>query len=529
MPTYARNAPFDASDVRRQCLKGTRVDVLEALIEWIKSAAFRKSVSVSERRKNVFWISGLAGTGKTTIAYSIALFCREKRILGASFFCSRFDAECSDPKSIFRTISRQLCHFYEPFKDQVTVILKEDPTILTAGVSRQFEQLILRPLEALKGKFPLAVIVLDALDECLDKSATSIILSVIAKYMSQVAGSLLFVITSRPERQIAAWFTDAPGNTLADSTTSLLLHTIELTSVLVDIRLYLNDGFAEVCRIFGLSDWPPPEAVDRLVALSGGLFIWAATAILFIMDMSFSDPFGQLDSLLDKQPTSQPSTSILHSLYSQIAEAAFSRVSASLTKRLHPILGALAIAQEPLSAAALAGLAESDERSVRIALMGLHSVLHVPEDSTTPIRVIHPTFAEYLLDSSLSKPDAFCVDLIPQHHALFRRCIEVMSSLTRNIAGLLRPAAFQSEISDLADTLKRCIPPHVVYACLHWGTHFDISTGDRAPQGSYELLHGFSVGHMLYWIEASSLLRALDGATATLEMIRHRCQVRQLH
>lgn len=160
--------------------------------------------------------------------------------------------------------------------------------------------------------------------------------------------------------------------------------------------------------------------------------------------------------------------------------------------------------------------------------MGLHSVLHVPGDSTTPIRVIHPTFAEYLLDSSLSKPDPFCVDLIPQHYTLFRRCIEVMGGLTRNLARISSPALFKTEMPNLADTLRRCIPPQVAYACLHWSTHFDISTGDGTPQGSYELLQGFLVGQMLYWIEASSFLRALDGATTALELVRYRCQVRQL-
>jgi hypothetical protein len=37
----------------------------------------------------IFWIKGSAGTGKTTIAYSIAEDCRKHNVLGASFFCSR--------------------------------------------------------------------------------------------------------------------------------------------------------------------------------------------------------------------------------------------------------------------------------------------------------------------------------------------------------------------------------------------------------------------------------------------------------
>ena len=64
---------------RKSCLKGTRAAVLNAIELWARD--FGKSP--------VYWLNGLAGTGKSTIAKTIAdrLFADGR--LGASFFCSR--------------------------------------------------------------------------------------------------------------------------------------------------------------------------------------------------------------------------------------------------------------------------------------------------------------------------------------------------------------------------------------------------------------------------------------------------------
>jgi hypothetical protein len=76
---------------RQGCMKGTRRDVLFQLESWLNE----------ENDKHVFWLNGLAGTGKSTIAQTFAETSFADGKLGASFFCSRD----FDDRSNLRTIS----------------------------------------------------------------------------------------------------------------------------------------------------------------------------------------------------------------------------------------------------------------------------------------------------------------------------------------------------------------------------------------------------------------------------------------
>ena len=89
MPRYAKMAPYNSNDVRRSCLEGTRVDFLRDIYTWISAACDRGAATPDGGI--VLWINGLAGTGKTTVARSVAEWCDKRGVLGGSFFCSRSD------------------------------------------------------------------------------------------------------------------------------------------------------------------------------------------------------------------------------------------------------------------------------------------------------------------------------------------------------------------------------------------------------------------------------------------------------
>ncbi|KAF8991593.1 hypothetical protein BDZ89DRAFT_1086571, partial [Hymenopellis radicata] len=61
---------------RGECTPGTRVEIIQRLVEWAQKPS-------SESSASIYWLNGSAGMGKSTIAYSVS------KILGASFFCSR--------------------------------------------------------------------------------------------------------------------------------------------------------------------------------------------------------------------------------------------------------------------------------------------------------------------------------------------------------------------------------------------------------------------------------------------------------
>ncbi|CAE6534658.1 unnamed protein product, partial [Rhizoctonia solani] len=72
---------------RRGCTPGTRIDVLANLLSWVDGAS---------NNGGVYWLNGMAGTGKTTIAYSVCKELDSGLELAASFFCSRLREECRD-------------------------------------------------------------------------------------------------------------------------------------------------------------------------------------------------------------------------------------------------------------------------------------------------------------------------------------------------------------------------------------------------------------------------------------------------
>src|SRR5882762_9654101 len=104
---------------RRGCLKGTRKEVLLHIEQWL----------MDEKDQRVFWLNGLAGTGKSTIAQTFAEISFADGKLGASFFCSRDFEDRSNLQTIFPTLAFQLAHRYPRFREQLLKVLKANPDV----------------------------------------------------------------------------------------------------------------------------------------------------------------------------------------------------------------------------------------------------------------------------------------------------------------------------------------------------------------------------------------------------------------
>ena len=137
---------------------------------------------------------------------------------------------------IFNTIAYHLGVFHAPYKACVAEILQRDPLVVHSSITRQFEELILQPLQALRDSFPPCVIVIDALDECRGAQTTSAVLSTILTHSTSLF-PLRFFLTSRPEAHITTTFSEPEYR---DAFGKLLLHEVALPSVTTDIELYLK-------------------------------------------------------------------------------------------------------------------------------------------------------------------------------------------------------------------------------------------------------------------------------------------------
>ena len=495
------SAAFECLDLSR-CFEGTRVDVLDQLDRWIGDADTSESAPV-------FWINGQAGTGKTTLAYTFAVHCKRRGIPVTSFFCSRDFAERSNPKLIFTSIAHQLGQAFPSFRDQVAEVLRLNPHLASASISFQLEELIIKPLRSTRDRFCLCLIVIDALDECKDESATSTILSSLSRYISEIS-PLKVLVTSRPEQSITSVFSSSSG-VLNAASQRLVLHELELGVVQQDIKIYLSSGLKSIAERYSLDTiWPSEEDIQELTALSFGLFIFAATSIKFVEDRNDSDPQGQLTRLLSRKESSAHVQSSPHyyldKLYMQVLTHAFPDISIQLSGRLKTILGSIVFLQEPLSLASLENLLGLASSAVRQTLVHLCSIMILPDNETQPIRLHHPSFVDFLTDPNRCHDRRFTVDSKKQHTLLATLCLRAMQSLKQDICGINNPFILNAEVDDLSSRITANIFPHIQYACRYWIFHL---TRGQVSDTLIGLLEEFCTKYLLYWIEVCSLLGEL--------------------
>ena len=124
--------------------------------------------------KHVFWLNGLAGTGKSTIAQTFAEMSFAEGKLGASFFCSRNSDSRSSLQSIFPTLAYQLAYQHSHFLRELLPVLTTSHDVGQESLCSQMEKLMVRPFKATQLS---TLVVIDALDECKDDEPASAILS----------------------------------------------------------------------------------------------------------------------------------------------------------------------------------------------------------------------------------------------------------------------------------------------------------------------------------------------------------------
>jgi hypothetical protein len=96
----AADASFNAYQRQHDptCLPDTRVDLLRDIYSWADG----------QDERCLFWLNGLAGTGKSTIARTVARNYFEQKRLGASFFFSRGGGDVGHAGKFVTTIALQL-------------------------------------------------------------------------------------------------------------------------------------------------------------------------------------------------------------------------------------------------------------------------------------------------------------------------------------------------------------------------------------------------------------------------------------
>jgi WD40 repeat protein len=529
---YTIQARFDYhSSGRSICEENTRREALATVYAWLKPNDPRLSqypypLYAIQSENPIFWVNGLAGSGKSTLAQTIAEWCEEDKFLGASFFCAR-DGDRSNVQLIFPTIAHQLGIFCPAFREELSEAVKANPDIHGSLVSRQLQKLVVEPLNAVKAKgiFPECAIIIDALDECKDDEAISVILKALSFDISRLS-PLKFVITSRPIQRVTSGFR---LQELIKHTQQLSLSTIPVEATKRDIALFLRNRLDFIKEHYYVSGyWPTDEEIEQLVEVASELFIFAATAVKFVSDEDVNDPERQLVLLLRSATSPTVTTArtspykYLDALYLQVLQTAFPTMDRSLRAHLKIILGAIALIQEQLYPGALEALLHLPSGAVRRTLRQVHSIIVIPPDDKEVIRVIHRSFADFLVDPTRCTESNFRINPSIQHTVITKHCLQTLLLLRRDICQVGDETLLNSEIPELRSRVERYIPPSLGYSCKYWSYHLCHADLD---QEILEALNKFCMSHLLYWLEALSLLGSVDIAIEALQTSREALQV----
>ncbi|TEB31359.1 hypothetical protein FA13DRAFT_1732803 [Coprinellus micaceus] len=394
-----------------KCHPETRKVVQEEIFSWITDG------DGDDQPRNILWLTGPAGAGKTAIASSIAELCDDKGILAGSFFFSSYSG--SELRRSKGCLISTLAYCFlqhdslQALRGPMLSGIERDPTIFRKRLRDQCRALLLKPFHDVCGQLDgLAipkVIIIDGLDEVeaigsrqpgiephearLTAEAEQVeILSALLLVAQDRNFPFRILIVSRPERVIRDFFANEA-------------HCISKEIFLddkynpdLDIQRFLNAEFTKIRRRYRLpSSWPARETIEGLVRTASGQFIYAATVVRFIQDGKHPDPQTLLSTILNwrSQDSGVNGLASLDALYTRIL---MSSPDPPLAARW---LGAIEQCLPNMPSLFTKQLLQDFEGQAEYLLENLASLISIPEaayEAQTPYMLYHKSLVD-LLDS----------------------------------------------------------------------------------------------------------------------------------
>jgi len=488
-------------------MEGTRVQILNDM----------KSLLNIRGGAHIVWVAGMAGTGKTSIALTLCrMLANEPDILlGGTFFCSRAAGavERTEAERIIPTFATLMARSVLDYAEALAEELKDDPDLAHKAIALQLEHLLVKPLESVALLDRQIVFVVDALDECSNEERLVELINALANFACSAPVKFLF--TSRSEMHIRE-------TAIADKSLSSIvhLHTIDPTLVTADIRLYIQRTFDKVTKT---ATWYTQDDIDELAVSSGGLFIFASTAIAYILEhKSVPGRVKRLQTVKTQISDSTIATAPLDKMYSLVLMQASDPTAFEPAEldEMRRIIAVILCTRAPLTLNCLAEILGLTPEDLRGALERLHTVIFVPEeDDWGELRTLHASFGDFMFTRA---PEHIRVCKGFGHDELARGCLERMSAddLCFNISrGSTSYTANPGiNLGEIASSL--------VYACLHWAYHVDLAS----VRSSFdEKIYSFLQHKLLFWLEllnatwdvrrASSLLHITASAVCSYPVL----------
>ncbi|KZV60934.1 hypothetical protein PENSPDRAFT_693838 [Peniophora sp. CONT] len=482
---HVRNADYSSQD-QEGCMRNTRVFLLGELFTW----------SVDWSAPAIFWLSGMAGTGKSTIAWSFCEFLASNGLLGGSFFCSRTSStERSDARRIFPTLARQLARVSADYESALLDFLRSDPDVAQKSIKLQSRSLLRNLLKVLPNRGGLqTVFVIDALDDCLEEDDTEAFLDELIALVTSTTPSIKIFISSRPEPYIRRRFEARDTNVHRVTR----LHDVDRESVSADIEAYISHRLSYIRQSQALAvfppEWPTLSDVWTLARTADKLFIYAVTAVEYIKQ----DPVQRLQTLLSRS-AGRPLTKGIDAIYLSVLSEATNpeRYEPHEIDVVKLVLSTIPALEAALALTSLGDLLDMPAHRVRMALNWLHAVVYVPpDDDGEAVSIFHSSFSDFIRDRDRA-PASLFVEPERVHEILAQACFRILrcNLLHFNITHCV------SSYLPTVDQHLATIRPSVLYACLNWATHL-VSASRRAIRTLLPTMEAMLNEKFLFWVEA---------------------------
>ena len=419
------------------CQEGTRRDVIAKISAWSKV----------ENGPPICWLRGPAGSGKSTVAHTIAAQCDHNQRLAFSFFFSRGKLDRSETTKFIPTFAYQLAKFFPAIQTSMQQALAHDPSILSQRLGDQIKKLIIYPVVIMTEPVAPMIVVIDGLDECGEKDSLQELVRLLVDSTNQCPFRFLF--TSRPEPHIERTF-ESPS-------TKCKAYFLSLSdfSATDDIRSYLRLHLSEIREKEPQlmrdvpKPWPSQRDLEILVEQSEGLFIYVSTLVGFIGDGN-GLPQNKLQVAMKVHKGVDP-------LYDHVLS------EARKYDNFEQVIGAIVYLRRPLTISELGWLLQLESSSIRLALRGCQSIFTIPGVDSDSVRPYHASLRDFLTDGNRAKSHF----LHPmKHHAFI-------------LVDCLKSMAINLENSGEGDV-------DLEYAHQNWCHHFSLALLHHGEMGVIE-------------------------------------------
>ncbi|EIW79963.1 hypothetical protein CONPUDRAFT_166611 [Coniophora puteana RWD-64-598 SS2] len=485
--TKARGAEYNSNERRHfsRCLPGTRKELFDELWDVMTGEA-----------QQVVWLFGESGSGKSSVAYTMAENFGARDQLAATFFFSRTHVGRGDTKLVFLTLAYQIGLLHPRARSIITKAIADDPELLSPTKSwrDQFELLVKAPLQSLKNvwKTQPRVMILDAVDEGVtsDRDANECLIFAMKELVHDRDIPISHIlVTSRPDPLLV--------NASQSLAIKCQLTTLDMWrfSSNHDVELFLRHSFDELYVTHGIEflyegPWPSSAVIRAMSARIKGRFIVAATLVRLVEKAeSPSDCLDLISKMYDGTvDTIDLDLGDIDSIYRYVLSSCEDRYHRSGVEHLSDIV-ALARPLTLFDICALFGMDISKN------ILHLSAIIDLPPDpmrSSRIVQVYHVSIRDYLWDASRSG-DLY-VSSSSSHTRLASRCLRIMKQK-------LRKDGPQAEDRKEAKSLR--------YAVSYWGYHLQRSEPSRQIQA---LVLDFTRNRATMFLEKATSMRQFGEA-----------------